>query len=124
MRNSPPLAADLLHGRHNYFLLELPTPTPTPSLRESINKHKKVLMANLETPPSSKGRTGPPSPSIKSDGISMSSSHLPRTSVVQEIYSIAKTQQHVVVGSSAATGKTSLLQLLAEGLEAKGANVF
>ena len=82
-------------------------------------------MSALSTPKASKVRPdGPQSPSLKTDGISISKNHLPRSAVVQEIYSTAKKQQYVVIGSSAATGKTSLLQLLKKRLEEKGANVI
>jgi len=48
---------------------------------------------------------------------SPSKEHLPRTEVVDKIYDAAKSHQHVVIGSSAATGKTSLLQLLKKKLK-------
>jgi hypothetical protein len=54
----------------------------------------------------------PVSPSFKNDGISPSKPHLPRSDVVQQIYDTAKEKQHVVLCSSAATGKTSLIQLI------------
>lgn len=79
-------------------------------------------MTSLSTPSTSK-RTDPQSPSLKTDGIQTDKNHLPREKVVQNIYNTAKRQQYVVIGSSAATGKTSLLQLLAIGLEKKGATV-
>jgi len=75
-------------------------------------------MASLSTPPVSRKRADKSqSPSLKNDGISPQKNHLPRSEVVQRIYDAAKERQHVVIGSSAATGKTSLLQLLKKKLE-------
>jgi adenylylsulfate kinase-like enzyme len=48
----------------------------------------------------------------------MSKNHLPRSAVVQEIYSTCK--QYALIGS----GKTSLLQLLEEALENQGSKVI
>lgn len=82
-------------------------------------------MTTLETPPATKRTGNPPSPSLKTDGISIHKKHLPRAEIVKEIYNTAKEQQFVVIGSPAATGKTSLLQLLGKALkEEKGANVL
>jgi hypothetical protein len=55
--------------------------------------------------------------SLEADGISSQRNHLPREAAVQELYNTAKQRQHVVIGSSAATGKTSLIQLLENKLE-------
>jgi ABC-type molybdenum transport system ATPase subunit/photorepair protein PhrA len=83
-------------------------------------------MASLSTRQVSRKRTDKSqSPSFKNDGISPKKNHLPRSQVVQEIHDKAKEKQHVVIGSSAATGKTSLLQLLEKRLvEEEGANVI
>jgi predicted AAA+ superfamily ATPase len=56
------------------------------------------------------------SPIIKNDGIHPYSNHLPRSKVVEKIYETARSNQHVAIGSSAGTGKTSLLQLLEKRL--------
>ena len=67
------------------------------------------------------------SPSFKNDGISPQKKHLPRSQVIQAIYDTALEKQHVVLGSSAATGKTSLLQLLEKRLmeeEEEGASAI
>ena len=64
-----------------------------------------------------------PSPSLKNDGIALDRLHLPRNSVVDEIYNNAKSSQHVVIGSPAGTGKTSLIQLLRKKLKDEGATV-
>ena len=68
--------------------------------------------------------TTPPSPSLKNDGIALDRLHLPRYSVVDKIYNTAKNSQHVVIGSPAGTGKTSLIQLLQKKLRDEGANVI
>jgi hypothetical protein len=84
-------------------------------------------MASLSTPQVSRKRPDESqSPSLKNDGISPQKNHLPRSEVVQQIYDTARDRQHVVIGSSAATGKTSLLQLLKKKLveEEEGANVI
>jgi len=82
-------------------------------------------MSALLTPKASKARPdGSKPPSLKTDGISMSKNHLPRSDVVQEIFSTATKQQYVVIGSAPATGKTSLLQLLKKGVEEKGHTVI
>ena len=65
----------------------------------------------------------PPSPVLKTDGISLRAPHLSRTDVVNEIISTACSKQHVVVGAPPATGKTALLQLVRESLLKAGANV-
>ena len=82
-------------------------------------------MASLSTPQVSRKRSNKwLSPSFKVAGIFPKKNHLPRASVVQQIYDTAKERQHVVIGSSAATGKTSLLQLLEKRLdEEQGATV-
>jgi hypothetical protein len=75
-------------------------------------------MATIATPSASEKRTDKSqSPSLKADGISRQKNHLPREAAVEELYNTAKLRQHVVLGSSAATGKTSLLQLLEKKLE-------
>jgi hypothetical protein len=67
----------------------------------------------LNRPESSRKRPKPVSPSFKNDGISLlSKPHLPRSDVVQQIYDTAKEKQHVVLDSSAASGKSSLIQLI------------
>jgi hypothetical protein len=80
----------------------------------------------FSTPKASRKRDKSESPTIKNDGISPDKNHLPRSEVVEEIYKAARSNQHVVIGSSAATGKTSLLQLLEKRLmeEEEGASVI
>jgi len=65
----------------------------------------------------------PPSPVLKTDGISLRAPHLSRTDIVNEIISTARSKQHVVVGAPPATGKTALLQLVRESLLKGGAKV-
>ena len=48
----------------------------------------------------------------KTDGISLERKHLRRLEAVQSIYQAAKTNQFIVLGSPASTGKSSLLTLL------------
>ena len=80
---------------------------------------------HILTPKASTQRPdGSQSPSLKTDGIFIRKNHLPRSDVVQQIYATAKSQQYVVIGASAATGKTSLLQLVEKELEQEGANVI
>jgi hypothetical protein len=84
-------------------------------------------MSSLSTPPAStrpQGEKNPPS--LKVDGISITHNrwYLPRSDVVQAIYSTCKMKQYAVIGSPPATGKTSLLQLLEKGLEDKESNVI
>jgi hypothetical protein len=80
-------------------------------------------MASLSPQPSLQQPAPPKSPSLKNDGISTDKLHLPRVKVVQSIYDAALLRQHVVVSSPAATGKTSLLQLLHNKLEIEERNV-
>jgi hypothetical protein len=70
------------------------------------------MSTSILNTPASRKRPKPVSPSFKNDGISLSKPHLPRSDVVQQIYDTAKEKQHVVLGSSAATGKTSLIHLI------------
>ena len=46
----------------------------------------------------------PPSPLLKTDGISLRAPHLSRTDIVNEIISTARSKQHVVVRAPPATG--------------------
>jgi hypothetical protein len=82
-------------------------------------------MATIATPQASRKRTDESqSPSLKADGISTRQKHLPREAAVQELYNTAKKRQHVVIGSPAATGKSSLIQLLGKKLKGEeGAKV-
>eukprot|EP00978_Attheya_sp_CCMP212_P021106 scaffold61258_cov52-Attheya_sp.AAC.1 len=81
-------------------------------------------MATIATPQASRKRTDESQPpSLKADGISSGKKHLPREAAVQKLYTTAKHRQHVVIGSPAATGKTSLLQLLEKRLKEEKANV-
>ena len=61
----------------------------------------------------------PSTPSLKTDGIALDRQHLGREKVVQEIFETALEKQFVVLGSPAATGKTSLLQLLEQALKVR-----
>ena len=65
----------------------------------------------------------PPSPVLKTDGISLRAPHLSRADIVNEIISTARSKQHVVIGAPPATGKTALLQLVRESLLKEGAKV-
>ncbi|KAL3903333.1 MAG: hypothetical protein SGILL_010485 [Bacillariaceae sp.] len=73
-------------------------------------------MSSFLTPAMAK-RAKSVSPSLKSNGIKLESNHLPRDSVVKSIIETAQKEQFVVLGSTAATGKTSLLQLVKAELE-------
>ena len=64
------------------------------------------------------------SPVLRTDGIALKGNHLKRTNVVNRIISTARERQHVVVGSSPATGKTSLLQLVEQIVERDEATVI
>ena len=78
--------------------------------------------ARLSTPVQTPRQAGtPPSPSLKTDGIALDRPHLGRERVVQEIFETALEKQFVVLKSPAATGKTSLLQLLEQALKVRGA---
>ena len=55
-------------------------------------------------------------PILKSDGIYLKGDHLRRSDIVDNIIHVARTRQHVIVGSPPATGKTALLQLVEQKL--------
>ena len=61
-------------------------------------------------------------PHLNTDGIDLQRPHLRRENTVQAILQTARNGQHVVLCSAAATGKTSLLQLLRQRLKLEGAN--
>mmetsp|Transcript_57126 Transcript_57126/g.139232 ORF Transcript_57126/g.139232 Transcript_57126/m.139232 type:complete len:362 (-) Transcript_57126:2323-3408(-) len=82
----------------------------------------KRAMSSSTQPPKAK-RAKSKAPQLKLNGIDGERNHLERKQVVEEIYATALKRQYVVIGSSSATGKTSLLQLLEAKLEDKGANV-
>eukprot|EP00529_Nitzschia_sp_RCC80_P029529 CAMPEP_0113491866 /NCGR_PEP_ID=MMETSP0014_2-20120614/27778_1 /TAXON_ID=2857 /ORGANISM="Nitzschia sp." /LENGTH=315 /DNA_ID=CAMNT_0000385673 /DNA_START=281 /DNA_END=1226 /DNA_ORIENTATION=- /assembly_acc=CAM_ASM_000159 len=71
----------------------------------------KRAMSSSTQPPKAK-RAKSKAPQLKLNGIDGERNHLERKQVVEEIYATALKRQYVVIGSSSATGKTSLLQLL------------
>ena len=99
------------------FVVRIKLSTPKP--KEVMSSPVRNRSGQKRSKPST-----PPSPSLKSDGIALDRLHLPRYSVVDKIYNTAKNLQHVVIGSPAGTGKTSLIQLLRKKLRDEGANVI
>ena len=63
-------------------------------------------------------------PVFTTDGILPDRPHLFREAAVEGILRTAREGQYVVIGSSAATGKTALLQLIRQKLKSQGSNVI
>lgn len=63
-------------------------------------------------------------PSLIGDGIILERAHLPRLDLIQQALSTAREYRYVVLGTPAATGKTSLIQLLQQTLDGNGAKVI